>query len=62
MANNKWKSIWEKRKANMNILRGDDIRSIVLELKRCDGFDVVGGDLLTKRYCVSMNRLRRHFL
>lgn len=46
MANNKWKSIWEKRKANMNILRGDDIRSIVLELKRCDGFDVVGGTYL----------------
>ena len=40
-----WKSIWEKRKADFDILRGNDIKSIIIELKRCNGFDVVGDGL-----------------
>lgn len=45
MQENNWKSVWEKRTANMEILNGDDIKSIVLELKRCDGFDILEGGL-----------------
>lgn len=45
MRENKWKSIWEKRTADIDILQGDDVKSIIIELKRCNGFDVVGDGL-----------------
>lgn len=45
MSENKWRTIWEKRTADFDILQGDDFEKIVLELKRCNGFDVVGEGL-----------------
>lgn len=45
MNENNWKSVWEKRIADMSILRGNNEREIVLELKRCNGFDVLGDGL-----------------
>lgn len=51
---NNWKSIWEKRKLNEEILNSDDIIGLFTELKRADGFDVGGGeisaDALVKQY------------
>lgn len=53
MANN-WKSIWEKRKLNEEVLGSEDIIELFTELKRADGFDVGGGeiapDALLKQY------------
>lgn len=46
MANN-WKSIWEKRKLNEEVLNSDDIIELFTELKRADGFDVGGGEIAT---------------
>lgn len=45
MNENNWKSVWEKRMADMSILQGNHEREIVLELKRCNGFDVLGDGL-----------------
>lgn len=45
MNENKWKSVWEKRAADFDILRGNDAKNIMIELKRCNGFDVVGDGL-----------------
>lgn len=45
MTENKWKSIWEKRVADTDLLARGDVREIFLELKRCDGFDVLGGGM-----------------
>lgn len=39
---NKWKAIWEKREAAFEGIDPDDVRAMFLELKRADGFDVVG--------------------
>ncbi len=44
--NSKWKSIWEKRDvATDSLIDKNDKKSIFLELKRIDGFDVVGDGL-----------------
>lgn len=45
MNENRWKSIWEKRTADFDILQGSDTKSIIIELKRINGFDVVGEGL-----------------
>jgi hypothetical protein len=45
MMENKWKSIWDKRTADIHILQSGDVKSIIIELKRCNGFDVVGDGL-----------------
>lgn len=38
---NEWKTIWGKRTADEKILKTEDKKQIFLELKRCNGFDVV---------------------
>lgn len=38
---NEWKTIWGKRNADEKILKTEDKKQIFLELKRCNGFDVV---------------------
>lgn len=42
---NNWKRIWENRCANTQIFNENDRESVVLELKRCNGFDVMGNGL-----------------
>lgn len=49
MRENKWKTIWGKRVADMDLLEKGDTREIFLELKRCDGYDVGGGKYLMRR-------------
>lgn len=44
MSNN-WKSIWEKRSLNEDVLNRADINELFTELKRADGFDVGGGEI-----------------
>ena len=39
----KWKEIWEKRIDQFDNIDLDDERAVFLELKRIDGFDVIGG-------------------
>lgn len=40
---NHWKEIWAKHSADEGILKKEDERYILLELKRSSGFDVFGG-------------------
>lgn len=42
---NNWKNIWAKRSANFDILCNGDVKDIFLELKRNNGFDVIGDGL-----------------
>lgn len=61
---NNWKSIWEKRKLNEEVLNSDDIIELFTELKRADGFDVGGGeiapDALLKQYEDIKQRLAKN--
>ena len=41
----KWKEIWEKRTDRLDDIDMSDEREVFLELKRIDGFDVVGGGI-----------------
>lgn len=54
MEQNKWRTVWEKRAGDMELLEKGDARAIFLELKRCDGFDVNGDgmtyDALLEQY------------
>ena len=43
-----WKNIWEKREDRLEHIDVNDKKSLFLELKRIDGFDVVGGVFHTK--------------
>ena len=40
---NIWREIWGNRSIDMNILQSKDEQKILLELKRCNGFDVLEG-------------------
>ena len=40
---NIWREIWGNRSIDMNILQSKDEQKILLELKRCNGFDVFEG-------------------
>ena len=40
--NNNWKQVWTRRNADVEILRSNNKEKIFLELKRSNGFDVVG--------------------
>lgn len=42
---NNWKSLWKYRLVNQKILQSGNMRNIFLELKKCNGFDVVGDGL-----------------
>ncbi len=41
----KWKEIWERRTDNFAGIDMNDSKAVFLELKRIDGFDVVGGGI-----------------
>lgn len=41
----KWKSIWENRTINSELLKSENSKNIFLELKKCNGFDVIGDGL-----------------
>lgn len=61
---NNWKSIWEKRRLNEEVLGSEDIVELFTELKRADGFDVGGGeiapDALLKQYEDIKQRLAKN--
>lgn len=42
---NEWKNVWMKHSADIEILQGKDRKKIFLELKRSNGFDVIGDGL-----------------
>lgn len=39
---NNWKAIWNRKTAQDGIILNGDKKAVLLELKRCNGFDVVG--------------------
>lgn len=60
--NEKWKTIWEKREIDANAISDlDDIKNVFMELKRCDGFDVLAEGLsyeaLYDQYLETKSRL-----
>lgn len=61
--NNNWKDIWEKRDDNFETIDLSDEKSVFLELKRIDGFDVVRGGIpysaLIKQHETIISRLNR---
>lgn len=64
METGKWKDIWEKRTDRFRKIDMTDKMAVFLELKRIDGFDVVGGiglDALIKQSADILTRLSKHF-
>ena len=55
---NDWKQVWERHSADKKILDSEDFKKIVLELKRSNGFDVIGNGL---EYQAIIDQCR-HFL
>ena len=47
---NKWKEIWEKRSDDFSNVDMSNPINIFMELKRIDGFDVIGGVFHKKHY------------
>lgn len=43
MDNSRWKEIWEQRQDRLDQIDIKDEKEMFLELKRIDGFDVMGG-------------------
>ncbi|GFI50124.1 hypothetical protein IMSAGC020_01330 [Lachnospiraceae bacterium] len=60
MNESRWKSIWEKRIANTEILQGSDIKNIIIELKRCNGFDVIGDGLTYESILEQYNKIKEN--
>lgn len=56
--NNKWKEIWEKRKADFHGIGWQDQRAMLLELKRIDGFDVEGDAIPYEELAAQYTRTR----
>lgn len=58
---NKWKEIWEKRSEDFSNVDMTDPINVFMELKRIDGFDVIGGgiprDALIKQHDEIVQRL-----
>lgn len=58
---NQWKEIWEKRTEHSELLESTDSKKVFLELKRCNGFDVVGEGMtyeaLYNQYVQTKNEL-----
>lgn len=63
---NNWLKIWQKREAHLNDVSMDNEKDVFLELKRIDGFDVVGEGIsyesLIKQHQDIFNRLSSHEL
>ncbi|MBR1765130.1 MAG: class I SAM-dependent methyltransferase [Ruminococcus sp.] len=60
---NNWKKIWEKRELRAEVLDKADKNELFAELKRCNGFDVVGGiplDSLIKQYNTTKDKLLQY--
>jgi len=51
---NEWKNLWNKRSADDSVLQSGNLKQIILELKRSNGYDVIGDgleyDSLIKQY------------
>ncbi len=60
---NNWKKIWDKKIAEDSILLNGDKKSVLLELKRCNGFDVVDGmsyEAFYRQYEEIRDNLQKH--
>lgn len=55
---NDWKRIWQNHSANENILKSQDFQKVLLELKRSNGYDVIGEGL----ECSAFIELDEHLL
>lgn len=58
--NNKWKAIWEKRNGRFGQIDMTDCKAVFLELKRIDGFDVVGGGITYEALIEQNAEIMRH--
>lgn len=54
---NEWKTILGKRRADEKILKIEDKKQIFLELKRCNGFDVVEDGLTCESFEEQKNNM-----
>lgn len=52
-----WKKIWDEKTAKTRIILEGDVESVLLELKRCDGFDV-DGELTFEAFCGQYREIR----
>jgi len=60
---NNWKKIWDKKTVEDSIILNGDRKSVLLELKRCNGFDVVDGmsyDAFYRQYEEIRDNLQRY--
>lgn len=48
---NDWKWIWDNRQVDMNCVDNKSVREVFLELKKCNGFDIVGDGLTYEALC-----------
>ncbi len=59
---NSWKTIWNKRKDDFRLIDMQDEKAVFLEMKRVNGFDVVGDGIpyeeLVKQYSDCKEKLR----
>ena len=57
---NNWKKIWEKREIKYDMIGVADKNELFAELKRCNGFDVIGGvplESLLKQYNATKEKM-----
>lgn len=54
---NEWKTIWGKRSVDEKILKTEDKKQIFLELKRCNGFDVMEDGLTYESFEEQKNEM-----
>lgn len=59
--NNEWRNVWTKRTASEEILRTGRWEEVFLELKRSNGYDVVGDGLAYDSYVKQYQDLQRTF-
>lgn len=61
---NNWQRIWNTRQMDISLLKGKSKEEVFLELKKCNGFDVVGDGLtyesLYQQYIFTKNNLMTH--
>jgi len=59
MAENNWKKLWSGRSADKRILRSGDPKTVFMELKRSDGFDVVKDQISYQSFLEQYREMKR---
>ena len=60
MSNN-WKSIWNKRDFDLDVLKTNDYLKIFKELKRASGFDMSGSSLSISSFLTQFEDIKKNF-